>query len=39
MNRDVLYSRVVFDLSKPATITMPETNGRYQSMHVINQDH
>ena len=39
MNRDVLYSSVVFDLSKPAYITMPETNGRYQSMHVINQDH
>ena len=39
MNRDVLYSSVVFDLSEPATITMPEANGRYQSMHVINQDH
>ena len=39
MNRDALYSSVVFDLSKPATITMPETNGRYQSLQVINQDH
>ena len=39
MNRDVLYSSVMFDLSKPATITMPETNGRYQSLHVINQEH
>jgi len=39
MNRDALYSSVVFDLSKPATIIMPETNGRYQSLHVINQDH
>jgi len=39
MQRDALYSSVVFDLSKPATIIMPETNGRYQSLHVINQDH
>lgn len=39
MNRDVLYSSVVLDLSKPVFITMPETNGRYQSLHVINQDH
>ena len=39
MNRDTLYSSVVLDLSEPATITMPETNGRYQSLHVIDQDH
>jgi hypothetical protein len=39
MNRDTLYSSVVLDLSVPATITMPETNGRYQSLHVISQDH
>ena len=39
MNRDTLYSSVVLDLSEPAVITMPETNGRYQSLHVINQDH
>jgi len=39
MNRDALYSSVVFDLSKPASITMPETNGRYQSLQIINQDH
>jgi hypothetical protein len=39
MNRDTLYSSVILDLSEPATITMPETNGRYQSLHVINQDH
>ena len=38
MNRDVLYSSVVLDLSKPVTITMPESNGRYQSLHIINQD-
>ena len=39
MNRDTLYSSVVLDLSAPATVTMPETGGRYQSLHVINQDH
>lgn len=39
MNRDTLYSSVVLDLSKPVTITMPETNGRYMSMQVVNQDH
>ena len=39
MNRDTLYSTVVLDLSEPATMIMPETNGRYQSLQVINQDH
>ena len=39
MNRDTLYSGVVLDLSEPATVIMPETGGRYQSLHVINQDH
>jgi hypothetical protein len=39
MNRDTLYSAAVLDLSEPATVVMPETSGRYQSLHVINQDH
>jgi len=39
MNRDTLYSAIILDLSEPATIIMPEIGGRYQSMHVINQDH
>ena len=39
MNRDTLYSSVVLDLSEPATVIMPETSGRYQSLQVINQDH
>jgi len=39
MNRDTLYSNAVLDLSKPATITMPEASGRYMSLHVISQDH
>ena len=39
MNRDTLYSAVVLDLSKPVTVVLPDTKGRYLSMHVINQDH
>ena len=39
MNYDTLYSTAVLDLSQPATVVMPETDGRYQSLHVINQDH
>jgi hypothetical protein len=39
MNQDTLYSATVVDLSKPATITLPEVGGRYMSMHVVNQDH
>jgi len=27
------------DLSKPAAVTLPDTSGRYMSLHVINQDH
>ncbi len=38
-NQDTLYSSVVLDLSSPASITLPEADGRYMSMHVINQDH
>ena len=39
MNRDTLYSSAVLDLGEPATVVMPDTDGRYQSLHVINQDH
>jgi len=39
MNRDTLYSSAVLDLIEPATVIMPETSGRYQSLQVINQDH
>lgn len=38
-NRDTLYSTAVLDLSKPATVTLPEADGRYMSLQVINQDH
>jgi hypothetical protein len=36
---DTLYSAVVLDLSEPATVVLPDTGGRYQSLEVINQDH
>lgn len=39
MNRDTLYSSGVFDLTEPVTITKPDGGDRYQSMHIINQDH
>ncbi len=39
MNQDTLYSAVILDLSKPVTVTLPDLGGRYQSMHVVNQDH
>ena len=38
-NRDTLYSIGVFDLRSPLTITLPETEGRYQSLMIVNQDH
>jgi len=39
MNRDTLYSGAVLDLCEPATVTMPDTGGQYQSLQVIDQDH
>jgi hypothetical protein len=39
MNQDTLYTAVVLDLSEPVKITLPEIGERYQSMHVVNQDH
>ena len=39
MNRDTLYSIVVVDLKKPLTLTVPENNGRYFSVEVIDEDH
>ncbi|MBA8840886.1 DUF1254 domain-containing protein [Ochrobactrum sp. RH2CCR150] len=39
-NRDTLYSAAIFDLDAgPATITLPEAEGRFMSLQVINQDH
>lgn len=39
MNQDTLYSGLVLDLAMPVKITLPQIEGRYQSMHVVNQDH
>lgn len=38
-NRDTLYSFGVFDLASPLTVILPDPNGRYQSLMVVNQDH
>ena len=38
-NRDTLYSVGVFDLRSPVTVTLPETEGRYQSIMIVSQDH
>ena len=38
MNRDTIYSMGVFDLTEPVTIIKPDTEGRFQSMQVIDQD-
>jgi hypothetical protein len=34
MNRDTPYSRGVFDLTSPVTISLPEAGGRFQSLQV-----
>ena len=39
MNRDTLYSGAILDLSVPATVSLPDTGGQYQSLQVIDQDH
>ena len=38
-NQDTLYSSSIVDLSQPVTVTLPEGNGRFQSVLVISQDH
>lgn len=39
MNRDTLYSFAVVDIRKGATVTVPETDGRYVNVMVVNEDH
>lgn len=39
VNQDTIYSSVVLDLTQPVTVTLPDADGRFQSMLVINQDH
>ncbi len=39
MNRDTLYSFVIADARGDLRVVLPETDGRYQSLHVVNSDH
>jgi hypothetical protein len=39
MNRDTYYSAAIVDISKGATLTIPETEGRYVSAMIINENH
>jgi len=39
INFDTIYSWAVLDLAEPATIVMPETDGRYQTAWVISEEH
>jgi len=39
INFDTIYSFVVLDLTEPATLVMPDTNGRYQSAWFITEEH
>ncbi len=38
MNRDTLYSFALVDISKGATVTLPDAGKRYMSMMVVNND-
>ncbi len=38
-NRDTLYSAAVVDIREGATLSLPDTGGRYISAMVVNQDH
>ena len=38
MNRDTLYSTGVVNISKGATVTLPDTGKRYMSLMIINND-
>ena len=37
MNRDTIYSAAVVDISKGATVTLPDAGTRYRSMMVVNE--
>jgi hypothetical protein len=38
-NRDTLYSASIVDISKGATLTIPDAGDRYLSVMAVNQDH
>lgn len=37
VNRDTLYSFITIDITKGATVTLPEADSRYMSMMVVNE--
>ncbi len=39
MNRDTFYSFAIVDISKGATLTLPDPGDRYMSLMVVNEDH
>jgi hypothetical protein len=39
MNRDTLYSSMLVDISKGATLSTPDAGERYMSVMVVNEDH
>ncbi|WOH38625.1 DUF1214 domain-containing protein [Thalassotalea fonticola] len=39
VNLDTIYSFAIVDLNSPVEITMPDTNGKYQSLMVVSQEH
>ena len=39
MNRDTLYSIAVVDISRGATLTVPDAGGRYLSVMAVNAEH
>ena len=39
MNRDTYYSGAIIDTTQGATVTIPETNSRYLSVMVVQNDH
>lgn len=39
INFDTLYSSAIVDLTEDAVLTMPKTNGRYQSAWIITDEH
>ena len=39
INFDTLYAFALLDLNSPAQLKLPETNGRYQSVWVVTENH
>lgn len=39
MNQDTIYSNAVLNVSEGGTLTLPETDGRYMSAAIVQNDH